>query len=123
MPLVATASVIPVVPSPPRPELLAPQDLVSSVRAHLEDVQRCYIRQLRAHPSWSGRAIVDLAILRSGRVGDVSVSPASLAEQPLGRCLLRRIPRWRFPPFSGEIASGVTQGAIPTSFAFRFNSS
>lgn len=102
------------------PALPSEDDLAASVRERLDEVRACHARQLDAEPGWHGRLLLDLAVRRSGRVGEVSVSPLAVAESPLGSCLLRRVPRWQFPIFTGETAPDLTLEAITASFAFVF---
>ncbi len=102
------------------PPLLSPDDVQSVVQEHGADIRACYGYQLRKHPGWADNLILDLAIRRTGRVTEVSIAPRRVRSAPIGRCLMRIVPRWRFPRFTGETGDGITQEVITVSVPFHF---
>jgi hypothetical protein len=102
------------------PPMLERADLEATVEAELPVLRACQSRAANTGRPFSGPAILDVVIRRSGRVAEVSVRPPRLAETRLGRCLLRRVARWRFPAFTGETEPGLTREAITASFPLRF---
>ena len=102
------------------PPMLSGEDVDLVVRQHMADIRRCYKRQLRRDPRWADRLILDLAIKRTGRVSEVGVAPRRVRRAVIGRCLMRYVPRWRFPRFTGETDDGVTHEVLTASFPFDF---
>ncbi len=102
------------------PPMLSPDDVQLVIQQNIADVRRCYKRQLRRDPGWSDRLILDLAIKRTGRVSEVGVAPRRVQRAVIGRCLMRAVPRWRFPQFTGETEDGVTHEVLNASFPFDF---
>lgn len=102
------------------PPMLSPDDVQLVIQQNIADVRRCYKQQLRRDPSWSDRLILDLAIKRTGRVSEVDVAPRRVQRAVIGRCLMRAVPRWRFPRFTGETEDGVTHEVLNASFPFDF---
>ena len=103
------------------PAVLSPEDVMLVVRQHMPDIRRCYKKQLRSDPTWADQVILDLAIKRSGRVSEVGVAPRRVRRALIGRCIMRTVPRWRFPRFTGELDDGITQEVLNASFPFNFN--
>ena len=102
------------------PPVLSPEDVQLIVQGHMADVRRCYKRQLRRDPEWRDELILDIAIKRNGRVSEVGVAPRRVRRAVIGRCLMRTVPRWRFPRFTGEVGDGITQEVLNASFPFEF---
>lgn len=103
------------------PPVLSPEDVQLVIQQNMADVRACYKKQLRRDPEWSDQLILDLAIKRSGRVSEVGVAPGRVRRAVIGQCLVRLVPRWRFPPFTGEMGDGVTQEVLNASFPFNFS--
>ncbi|MBI2372581.1 MAG: AgmX/PglI C-terminal domain-containing protein [Deltaproteobacteria bacterium] len=103
------------------PESLGVEDISKIVRDNRADLAFCYESALEKEPSLEVKLIVDLSVKRNGRVAELSISPTRELQSVLGSCLMSRIPRWKFPEFSGEVSEGVTQEvvnlAVPLSFA------
>lgn len=102
------------------PPVLEPQNMMRVIRTHMPDLERCYAKQLNQDPKWEEHLILDLAIRRTGRVSEVSVAPGRIRRDVIGTCLIRTVPRWRFPEFTGETADGITQEVVTASFPFSF---
>lgn len=80
------------------------------VRAYGSEVVRCYGRAVEGNPD--ARGTVTLAwTVRSGHARDVVVVANETGDEPLARCLRRRVRRWRHP----EGLEG------PVSWPFRFD--
>ena len=102
------------------PPVLATQDMMRVIRTRMPDIERCYEKQLAHDPNWEDHLILDLAIRRTGRVIEVSVDPGHVRRDVIGRCLIRTVPRWRFPEFTGETEDGIIQEIVTASFPFSF---
>lgn len=102
------------------PPLLTPEDIHLVIQQHMNDIRTCYTAQLDTEPDWSDRLILDLAIKKTGRVGEVSVAPRRVKRAIMGRCLMRKVPKWTFPKFTGETEDGITQEVVNASFPFSF---
>lgn len=102
------------------PPLLSIEDIQTVVQSHMRDLRFCYQKQLRRDPEWADQMILDLAVKRSGHVGEVEISPRRVRRSTMGRCLLSRVPRWKFPEFTGETDDGITQEVVNASFPFSF---
>jgi hypothetical protein len=104
------------------PPLLEPGDILAVVNEHMVDVRVCYKKQLADDPEWSEELILDLAVKKTGRVSQVSLSPSRVKRDVIGQCLMSSIPKWKFPEFTGETEDGVTQEVVNASFPFSFTS-
>ncbi len=103
------------------PEVLSQEDILQVVNKNMISVRRCYKKQLKKDPEWSDDLILDLAIKKTGRVSEVSVAPRRVKKDVIGRCLMRSVPKWKFPSFTGETEEGITQEVINASFPFAFS--
>jgi hypothetical protein len=104
------------------PPILDPTDIMAVVNDHMVDVRTCYKKQLEDDPEWSDELILDLAVKKTGRVAEVSISPSRVRRDLIGQCLMSTIPKWKFPEFTGETDEGVTQEVVNASFPFSFSS-
>ena len=77
-------------------------------------------KQLKENAEWSDRLILDIAINKSGRVGEVDVSPGRVKRDIMGRCLIRSVAKWRFPEFTGTLDGGIQQDVMNASIPFSF---
>ncbi|MEM7677169.1 MAG: AgmX/PglI C-terminal domain-containing protein [Myxococcota bacterium] len=102
------------------PPVLSPEDVQLVIHQNMADIRRCYKRQLKQDPEWADRLILDLAIKRNGRISEVGVAPRRVRRAEIGRCLMRTVPRWRFPKFTGETTDGITQEVMTASLPFAF---
>ena len=115
-----------VAPAPGRPArakpapIPSPEDLAAAARRHVIAVRRCYAKQLAADPSWQGRAIVDVSVHVTGRVGELGVQPAAVRRDVVGQCLMSEVPKWSFPRFTGDVEEGVRQEVVNASFPYQF---
>ena len=103
------------------PPLLSPQDISTVVQRHMTDIRTCYKAQLAEDPEWADRLILDLAIKKTGRVSEVSVAPGRVKKAKIGQCLMRSVPKWTFPKFTGETDDGISQEVVNASFPFSFS--
>ncbi len=103
------------------PPLLSPEDIQSVLKSNMKDVRECYIKQLAADPEWADRLILDLAVKKTGRISEVAVAPRRVRRAELGQCLLRVVPQWKFPEFTGELEDGITQEVVTASFPLSFS--
>lgn len=104
------------------PPLISSADVKLVIDQNMADVRTCYKKQLEDDPEWGEELILDLAIKKTGRVGEVSIAPGRVKRSVLGQCLMSAIPRWKFPEFTGETDEGIMQEVVNASFPFSFNS-
>jgi hypothetical protein len=103
------------------PPILSPSDMSAVVNKHMIDIRKCYKKQLAAAPDWADEMILDLAVKKTGRVTEVSVSPGRVKRDVMGQCLMSSVPKWRFPEFTGEVEEGIVQEVVNASFPFSFS--
>lgn len=105
----------------PPPPILSPEDVSSVVESHQVDVRRCYKKQLKQNDDWADHMILDIAIKKSGRVSEVDISPNRVKKDLIGKCLMRAVPKWRFPEFTGALDHGIQQDVMNASIPFSFS--
>lgn len=90
-------------PAPPRPEpALSPRPGDRSwvervITAHLDEVRRCYERELLHQPVLEGKLVVEWIITPSGLAARVRRRYSTIGSPRLESCILEAIRRWRFP--------------------------
>lgn len=103
------------------PSLITPEDITVVIQQHMVDVRTCYKKQLEADPEWADRLILDMSIKKTGRISEVSIAPRRVKRAAIGKCLMSRVPNWKFPEFTGETDDGITQEVVNASFPFAFS--
>lgn len=78
-------------------------------------VKACYDKRLKRNNKLAGKVKIQFTILESGRVGDVQVVENTTNDDEVGRCIVGRIKRWRFPKPDG--------GTVTVTFPFVFTPS
>ncbi len=77
-----------------------------TVRRHLNEVRYCYDHALAAHPSLSGRLVVQFTIAPTGRVLAALLATSTLGNVAVESCVVAAVRRWEFPaPQAGGLAS------------------
>ena len=104
----------------PPPAMLSPEDISSVVSGKQIDIRNCYKKQLKQNSEWADRMILDIAIKKTGRVGEVDISPGRVKRDVIGKCLMRSVPKWRFPEFTGSLEDGIQQDVMNASVPFSF---
>ena len=66
------------------------------VRRFSGQVKYCYEAQLKTNPSLSGRVEVAWTV-RDGRVSDATLFSNTTGNDTLGKCIVSKVKRWRFP--------------------------
>lgn len=75
------------------------------VRRHLNEVRYCYEQALLAHPSLSGRLVVQFTIAPTGRVLASTLQSSTLTLPSVEACVVQAVGRWEFPqPEHGGLA-------------------
>lgn len=86
--------------SPARDTLRADTEIRQVVLRHASDVRRCYEREgLRRNPELSGQIEIQLTILPTGRVNEVSLAGSSINGRGVDevvRCIASAARHWRF---------------------------
>ncbi len=81
----------------------------------LEEVNRCYELDARAHPGASGTIALRLSIGARGTVEFASVARSTYPTPFLFACMRPAVRRWRFAPHEGELATVI----VPIEFGDR----
>lgn len=71
------------------------------VRAHLNEVRRCYNRGLVADPTLAGRVVIHFVIDERGKVASALVSETDLDDEQVGKCIAAATKGWTFPKADG----------------------
>lgn len=101
-------------------DMLGDDDIAGVVNRNLRVVKYCYCKALKKDPDFAGQAIVGLQIKTSGKVAKVNIEPDDMAENRFGKCLSRRVARWRFPRFTGQKEDGLRVKSIGYEFPLSF---
>ena len=79
------------------PELPDPQVFLRFINARRSALAACYERELKRHPSLSGKVSVELTVTPDGRAREVRVEPGSLQSAAVAECIETLVRRWVFP--------------------------
>ncbi len=101
--------------------MLEDHDILGVINRNLRVVKYCYCKALKRDPSFEGQAVIGLQIATSGQVDRVIIEPGKMAENIFGRCLSKRILKWRFPKFKGVKNDGLRVASIGYEFPLAFN--
>lgn len=72
------------------------------VRAHLNDVKRCYELGLQRRPDLEGKVVLKFTIGKTGTVVAATVALTTLNERQVEQCIVSAAMRWTFPKPTGE---------------------
>jgi hypothetical protein len=69
------------------------------VRAHINDVRRCYNRGIERHPKLAGRVVIAFEISGTGKVSSSAVKATTLepVDEEVPGCIAEAVERWTFP--------------------------
>ncbi|MGF1511940.1 MAG: GYF domain-containing protein [Myxococcota bacterium] len=76
-------------------------DVLAVLRNNGQDVRRCLERHNQSDSELRGTMRVNISVVGTGRVRNVSITPAQFRDAEVGRCVDGAIRQWRFPKFSG----------------------
>jgi TonB family protein len=82
------------------------------VRRHLNEVRYCYEQALAAHPSLTGRLVVQFTIAPTGLVLASVLQSSSLGVVSVDICVVQAVKRWEFPQPKGG-------GLVMVSYPFQ----
>ena len=74
------------------------EDIRTTVRRHLEEVEKCYEAALDTQPMLEGKLVLTWDIADGGVVQDVKVKEAGEKIRPVARCVVEKLLTWRFAP-------------------------
>jgi TonB family protein len=83
------------------------------VRRNIEQIKRCYQRELQVSPALTGRVTVKFVIAPSGAVQEATIRDSNLGRPEVESCITRAVRRWRFPRPEGG-------GMVVVSYPFVF---
>ncbi|HEX5661117.1 MAG TPA: AgmX/PglI C-terminal domain-containing protein [Polyangiales bacterium] len=72
-------------------------EVQATIRAHIEEVQKCYEAALHDSSESGGRVVVRFVIDATGRVPQVNLGSSELDASELGCCVVERVSQWSFP--------------------------
>ena len=87
--------------------------VVSTIRARIRAIQRCYETQLRNNPSLAGKVTVTFTIVEQGTVSNARASENTTGSAAVADCVVSTIRRFRFNP-------GPDGGSVNFSYPFVF---
>lgn len=67
------------------------------VRAHINEIRRCYNQGLALEPTLAGRVVVEFTVRGDGSVRDSAVTSSTINDADVDACLAAAPRRWRFP--------------------------
>lgn len=75
------------------------------IRRHLSAIKYCYQRQLQRDPGLGGKVVMKFTIDKDGLVSSAAVKRATIGNDEVGTCMIKRFMRMEFPrPKGGGIA-------------------
>ena len=96
--------------------VLDPASIARVVGRRKGAVKSCYEKQLKRNPKLRGKVSIQFTILRSGRVGQVKAVEDTTGDPMVGRCIVQKMKRWRFPkPDGGEVTVAFPFVFTPSS--------
>ncbi|MEM7153347.1 MAG: AgmX/PglI C-terminal domain-containing protein [Myxococcota bacterium] len=85
------------------------------VRAHINEVRRCYNQGLVQDPNLSGRVAIQFVIGANGKVEAAMVNETTLKNKKVGNCIAKAVKTWKFPtPAEGS-------GKVVVTYPFVLN--
>jgi TonB family protein len=78
------------------------------VRAHINEIRRCYNQGLRRDATLRGTVTVSFDVLADGKVGRARVESTTLPDPGVGSCMAAAVGRWVFPKPTGGKKVKVT---------------
>ncbi|MBL9100665.1 MAG: energy transducer TonB [Myxococcales bacterium] len=67
------------------------------VRAHINEIRRCYNQGLALEPTLAGRVVVEFTVRGDGSVRDSAVTSSTINDADVDACIAAAARRWRFP--------------------------
>jgi TonB family protein len=96
--------------------VLDQSSIASVINRRKGAVKSCYEKQLKRNPKLRGKVSIQFTILRSGRVGQVKAVEDTTGDPMVGRCIVQKMKRWRFPkPDGGEVTVAFPFVFAPSS--------
>lgn len=78
------------------------------VRERRRELNGCYTDALRADPFIAGELVVQIPVDDRGEVGAPQIRSSTIQSTQIERCVLQRVPRWRFPAQDADSLVEVT---------------
>jgi hypothetical protein len=101
------------------PDVLSHENVEAVFLRNVRDIANCLKKQRRTEPDFAPDLVLDIAIRRNGQVSQVAIAPKRVEKSVFGACVLRKLPYWKFPRFSGEMEGGtvveVVNASLPVS--------
>jgi len=85
------------------------------IRAHVNEVKRCYDQGLARRPDMEGKVVLKFTIGKTGTVVAASVQETSVNDKPVEVCITSAALKWTFPKPTGE-------GVVTISYPFVLKS-
>ncbi len=89
------------------------RSLMAVVQRYKSGVKFCYDNALKKSPNMTGKITLQMDILASGAVSNLSVVGDTLGDPGLQRCILAQVRNWRFQ----AIESGTVRFTLPLVFS------
>lgn len=83
---------------------LDPDLIRRAVRTHINDVRRCYNKQLARDPNAKGRVEIAFEIDGKGKVSAATLQETTMKDPVPGECIAKAVTGWKFPkPRTGTV--------------------
>ncbi|MEZ4449063.1 MAG: AgmX/PglI C-terminal domain-containing protein [Nannocystaceae bacterium] len=73
------------------------------VRAHINEIRRCYVGSLATRPRLTGRLEVQFAVNAVGKVSGSRIASSTLRDPAVEDCVAQAVRRWPFPKPTGSV--------------------
>ncbi len=82
------------------------KDLIRrTVRAHINEVRRCYEKQIDRDPNARGRVAIAFEIDAKGKVQASTLQESTMKDPAAGECIAAAVKGWKFPkPRTGTVS-------------------
>ncbi|MCA9662514.1 MAG: TonB family protein, partial [Myxococcales bacterium] len=102
---------------------LSPDIIRRIVRAHINEIRRCYALGLVKDPKLAGEVELHFEIDAEGRVREATLGRSTVTDEGVGRCSVAALKRWKFPKPQGGAKVEVQyplhlQGQVAASGSF-----
>ncbi|HWV38393.1 MAG TPA: AgmX/PglI C-terminal domain-containing protein, partial [Vulgatibacter sp.] len=81
---------------------LSKEVIAEIIRRHWNEIKYCYERELQKDPNLQGKVEIAFTIDATGSVSEAAASQDTVGGNgAVGRCMVQRVRRWKFPEPKG----------------------
>lgn len=93
---------------------LTQEEILATIRMHLNAIRHCYEKLLQRAPESTGKIKVRFIVDLGGRVSSTNITETSIKDKEMQGCLTDNIRRWEFPKPRGK-------SPVTVNYPFTFN--